>query len=198
MSSVTHWIEELKAGNTDSAQPLWERYYRRLVPLARRHLKGSSRRVADEEDVLISAFDSFFDGIQRGRFPDLQDRNDLWRLLVVITARKAINQAKRHRRLKRGGGKVRGASAFIAEGNEADLARVIGDEPTPEFAAMVADELRALLDLLDEPLLRDIAVWKMEGHTNTEIASLADVSSRTVARKLGLIRKKLERYAQDE
>lgn len=198
MGSVTHWIDELKAGNREAAQPLWERYFRRLVPLARRHLKGSSRRVADEEDVLISAFDSFFDGIQQRRFPDLYDRNDLWRLLVVITARKAINQTKRYRRLKRGGGKVRGGSAFAAGGSDSDLANVIGEEPTPEFAALVADELRTMLDLLEDELLRDIAVWKMEGYANAEIAALADVSSRTVARKLGLIRKKLERYAQDE
>ena len=65
----------------------------RLVHLARAHLKSSLRRVADEEDVAICAFNSFCRGAEQGRFPKLDDSTDLWRVLVTITERKAINQS---------------------------------------------------------------------------------------------------------
>src|SRR5215471_3593733 len=104
--SVTHWIGRLRAGDQAAAQPLWERYFSQLVGLARKRLQGTPRRAADEEDAALSAFDSVCRGIERLRFPQLVDRDDLWRLLVVITARKALAQAQREGRKKRGGGRV--------------------------------------------------------------------------------------------
>src|SRR5262249_38481019 len=104
--SVTHWIGQLQAGNPATAQPLWERYFQQLVRLARKKLQGSPRRAADEEDVALSAFDSFCRAAEAHRFPNLADRDDLWRLLVVLTARKALHQSRDECRLKRGGGHV--------------------------------------------------------------------------------------------
>src|SRR6516162_5109920 len=108
--SVTRWIGGLKAGGDSAAQHLWERYFDRLVHLARARLRSARRAgaVADEEDAALSAFDSFCRGAAAGRFPRLADRDDLWRLLVTLTARKAAEQVRRERRLKRGGGRVRG------------------------------------------------------------------------------------------
>src|SRR6202034_1431934 len=95
--SVTRWIGDLKAGGAAAAQPLWERYFDRLVRLARNKLRARPRRAAveDEEDAALSAFDSFCRGAARGRFPRLTDRDDLWRLLVVLTVRKALDQIQR-------------------------------------------------------------------------------------------------------
>src|SRR5260370_26005212 len=89
--SVTHWIGELKNGQKAAAQKLFEAYYRRLAALARKKLGKRPRTVADEEDVALSAFNSFFEGLRKGRFPKLNDRAGLWRLLVHITACKAID-----------------------------------------------------------------------------------------------------------
>src|SRR5262249_25150611 len=105
--SVTRWVEALKGGDLAAAQPLWERYHRQLIALARRKLESSPRRLADEEDVVQSAFHSFFRGVARGRFPRLDDRDNLWRLLVVITARKAVDQLAREHAGRRGGGTFR-------------------------------------------------------------------------------------------
>src|SRR5919206_1363508 len=116
-ASVTQWIDRLKAGDPDAAQKLWERYFRRLVRLARQKLRAAPRRAADEEDVALSAFDSFCRGLERGRFPQLQDRDDLWRLLVVITARKAVDQVQHEARAKRGGGPVQGESVLVRPGD---------------------------------------------------------------------------------
>ncbi|APW60803.1 ECF-type sigma factor [Paludisphaera borealis] len=184
--SVTHWLGDLKVGDMTAAQPLWERYFGQLVVLARAKLRRLPRSGAeqDEEDAALSAFNSFCAGAARGKFPKLDDREDLWKLLVVITARKAFAQAGRQRRLKRGGGRI------VEEGdsNVKGLDLVAGPEPTPEFAAMVAEEYRRLLDALEDDGLREVAVRRMEGFTCDEIADRLGCARRTVARRLDLIR----------
>ena len=195
--SVTGWLSQLKGGDPDAAQQLWQRYFARLVGLARLRLEGTPRRAADEEDVALSAFNSFCDGVQKGRFPRLDDRDDLWRLLVTLTARKAFDQVRDEHRLKRGGGAVLGQSALKAAGGDAgsEFERFVGREPTPESAALVAEECRRLLARLKTDELRTIAVWKMEGYTNDEIAAKLDCAPSTVERKLQRIRAQWEEEA---
>jgi DNA-directed RNA polymerase specialized sigma24 family protein len=181
--SVTHWLALLKAGEPDAAQALWQAYFARLVVLARRRLQCTPRRAADEEDVALSAFDSFCRGAEQGRFPRLDDRADLWQVLVLLTARKALQLVRHECREKRGGGKILN-EADLADG----LAGLIGPEPTPAFAAEVAEECRRLLDALPDAELRSIAVWKMEGYTTEEITARLQCVPRTVERRLRLIR----------
>jgi DNA-directed RNA polymerase specialized sigma24 family protein len=185
--SVSYWIARLRAGDRDAAAPLWECYFRRLVELARAQLEGVPRRAADEEDVALSAFDSFCQGAERGRFPDLLDRENLWRLLVVLTARKAAHLKRDAGRRKRGGGGQTG-QRVPRRNEERDLEQVICREPTPEFAAQVAEECRRLLDRLGDHELQAVALWKMEGYTNGEIAGRLACGLRSVGRKLRVIR----------
>jgi len=190
--SVTAWINLLKGGDAAAIQRLWEAYFPRLVGMARKRLREAPRRAADEEDVALSAFDSFCDGVARGRFPQLTDRDDLWHVLVTITARKAVQLIRHEQRQKRGGGTVRGESVF-QEGADSDsqevvLDQIIGSEPTPEFADQVAEEYQQLLARLGDAELCKVAVWKMEGYSNKEIAAKLGCVPRTVERKLGLIR----------
>jgi len=194
LGSVSHWIARLKTGDARAPQEIWERYFGRLLDVARRKLRGVPRREADEEDVVVCAFKSFYEGVQQGDFPRLDDRDDLWQLLVVIADRKAANQRKRSRRQKRGGGKLRGESVFRryeAEEPWPTLNGIIGKEPTPEFAAMVVDEIDHLLRRLSSESLRTVAVCKMQGWTNQEIADDLGCTARTVERKLKLIRQHL-------
>lgn len=188
---VTRWLGQLAEGDPLAVQRIWEQYYGRLVRLARKKLGDSSRRVADEEDVALSAFHSFCRGAAAGRFPRLDDRHDLWKLLVTITARKASAQMRRQHRQKRGGGAVRGESVF-ARGDSSDrtsgLGQVMGEEPTPAVAAMVAEQCEHLLECLDSESLRQVALYKLEGYSNEEIARELDCAPRTVERKLARIR----------
>jgi DNA-directed RNA polymerase specialized sigma24 family protein len=137
--------------------------------------------------VALSAFDSFCQGVARGRYPRLDDRDDLWRLLVVITERKAIDEVQRERRQKRGGGRILGDLG--ASETTAGISAVADPEPTPEFAALVADECRLLLDRLRDDGLRSVAQLRLEGYTNEEVADRLGCSLRTVARKVELIRR---------
>ena len=193
--SVTRWIDELKAGDPQAARPLWDRYFARLVRLARARLRHAAHHTAtdaDEEDAALCAFDSFCRGVAQGRFARLNDRDDLWQLLVVLTCRKAINQAKRQGRLKRRGDRVR-AGADRDQDTEIDiLDGLAGPEPTPEFAAMVAEEYTRLLEMLGDETLRTVALRRLEGYTSDEIAGELGCAVRTVANKLKIIRLKWE------
>jgi DNA-directed RNA polymerase specialized sigma24 family protein len=190
--SITRWIGDLKAGGDSAAQHLWERYFHRLVHLARARLRATRRSgdIADEEDAALSAFDSFCRGAAGGRFPQLADRDDLWRLLVVITVRKVLGQLHRQGAQKRGGGRLVGESALIgsdaAEGG--GLERIAGDEPGPELAAMVIDEYRRLREGLRTEALRQVLDLRLEGYTREEIAERLGCAERAVKRKLEVIR----------
>lgn len=177
--SVTQWLLQLRAGDRAAAQPIWERYFARLVRLARTHLSHQARRVADEEDVVICAFDSFCRGAEVGRFPQLDDSHDLWRVLVTITERKAINQLKHAGRQKRN---PNGSSVSFDEQEHSPAG------PSPWFCARAAELYVELLAGLRDEALRTIAVMKLEGYSTEEIAAKLECSTRTVERKLSLIR----------
>jgi DNA-directed RNA polymerase specialized sigma24 family protein len=188
--SVTHWLQGLKAGEEDDIGQLWDRYFQRLVRLASTRLPGHARRAIDEEDVALSAFQSFCERARNGQFPDLANRDDLWRVLFAITVRKAIGVVRYQTRQKRGGGQVLGESG-LGHGEETPdqgLARFLSREPTPDDAAEFADQLESLFERLSDMTLRVIAFQKLQGLTSEEIAASLEVSSRTVDRKLQLIR----------
>ena len=195
--SITAWLEPLVAGDEDAVRVIWDRYRSQLLAIARQKLGDFPQRVADEEDALQSAFNSFVTRARQDQFDRFQDRNDLWQLLVVITARKAVNQRQRWLRAKRGGGMVRGESIVVAPGKEDGLfAEMVQEELTPALAAEVAEQLESLLGLLPQPELRGIALLKLEGQTNQEIAKLCDCSLSAVERKLRLIRSQLSEYVE--
>jgi DNA-directed RNA polymerase specialized sigma24 family protein len=183
--SITHCIQLLKAGERTAAQQLWERYFQRLVGLARAHLQGTPRRAADEEDVALSAFESVYQRAERGQFPRLDDRDDLWQLLAVVTVRKAIDLVRHEGRPTRGSGRVLVLSELVGPG----LEQVLDPELTPELAAQMAEECRRLYRCLGDDTLRAVARWKMEGHSNAEIAAKLGCVPQTVERKLRAIRR---------
>jgi RNA polymerase sigma factor (sigma-70 family) len=192
--SVTAWIDQLRAGDRAAAQHLWQGYFHRLVDLARQKLCRAPRGMADEEDVALSALDSFIRGAEQGRFPQLSDRDDLWRLLLVITERKAVDLVNHERREKRGGGNVRHEGSLGGDSSvTAPFDHVACPEPTPEDAARIADNCRRLLEALQEDQLRAVALAKMEGCTNKEIAKGLGLSVPTIERKLQRIRKTWKR-----
>ncbi|MGZ0172564.1 MAG: ECF-type sigma factor [Planctomycetales bacterium] len=203
--TVTRLIQSLKDGESQAAQRLWELYFRRMVGMAREKLQGMPKRMADEEDVAISAFHSFCQGAEGGRFTQLVDRENLWPLLVSITAHKAVDLIRYHNRQKRDGtGHATPDSALDGvsrkDDSQADpdkgrpgsatleFEEIISQEPTPEFAAQIADEFQSLLARLEDETLQSVALWKLEGFTNDEIAEKLECVPRTVERKLQLIR----------
>jgi DNA-directed RNA polymerase specialized sigma24 family protein len=160
--SVSVWLGRLKAGDRAAVQQLWERYFHRLVGLARKKMLDVPRRAADEEDVALSAFDSFCRRAEQGRFP----RRD-WRRNVHASHPPGSDP----------------------DAEEPLLARLISREPDPRFAADVAEWYRQLFARLPDDELRTIAQRKLEGYGNEEIATQLDCSLATVERRLRMIRK---------
>ena len=195
---VTLWIEGLKQGDEQAVADIWNRYFERLVQLARQKLGSTPRRVADEEDVAVSVFRCLCAGAEHGRLAEISDRGDLWRVLVTMTLRKTIDQQRRLGGKKRGGGKVRGESVW---------AKSSGDDPspglqqfgdalhTPEILASIEEEGQRLLEALDDETLKQVAIWKLEGFTNDEIAVKLDLTTRSIERKLQRIREKWSQVA---
>lgn len=171
---VSLWIAQVKDGQRDAVGPLMDHYFQRLIALARARLQAIPGLAGQDEDVALSAFKSLCLGAERGRFPNLQDRNDLWRLLAVMTIRKAIDLQRRRR-----------PEELLA----ADVVdQFLSKEPTPDLAVELAEECQRLLNNLDDPQLQSIAMWKVQGHTNLEIAQRLGCVERSVERKLHRIR----------
>lgn len=185
--SITRLIGGLRTGDSEAESGVWERFYTRLLSIARQKLRNSNRRIADEEDIVVDAFDSFFRGARNGRFPKLDDRDDLWEVLFLLTCRKSTNQILFDCRKKRGNGKVKNQSS-IGNGGGAGIDDALCEEPSPEFAAELTEQFAIRLKTLGDPLLERIALMKLEGYTNKEIADRIDRQERTVQRKLRTIR----------
>jgi DNA-directed RNA polymerase specialized sigma24 family protein len=140
---------------------------------------------------VVSAFRSFCQRARQDQFPDLRDRHDLWHLIVRITERKAFDHLRARTRKKRGSGLVAGESVFLdpqASDGGTGIDAVAGPEPTPEFAAEMVEAVEGLFNLLDDEELRRIALRKLEGYSNEEIAAKIGRSLPTVERRLKMIR----------
>jgi len=185
---ITLWLQRIEEQPDEAMQKIWHGYYDKLVHYAKKKLGGLPRRAVDEEDVALAALNSFFLAAKKQRFPDLKDRDDLWKILLTLTARKAGHEIRSHLSQKRGGGAVRGESVFVNANGEQAGGIQFAVEPSEAFGDIFADELLERLSHLDDPRLREIAIRKLEGYTNAEIAKEFDCAERTVERKLGRIR----------
>jgi DNA-directed RNA polymerase specialized sigma24 family protein len=185
--SVTVWLDHLKASrNRDEAVGrLWERYFTQLVEHARRHLR-SRRAAADGEDAALSAFDGFVRAVAAGKFPKLGDRDDLWQVLLMLTANKARNAVRDENRLKRGGGFE--AHVIASADSVPGGVPIASADPNPAEAAELAEGAERLLAALGDAELRRVAELALAGHTNAEIAAAIGKALASVERKLRRIR----------
>jgi len=177
--SVTMWLGRLKAGEETALAKLHKRYWPFLVALARKRLRGTPSRAADEEDVAQAAFWSFYRGLKDGRVRQLDNRNDLLALLTHFVACKAVNQIQHEVGVqKRGGGRGQGDSALKVLAEEA--------EPSPLEQALLSDCYVRYMNGLPEKF-RAIAELYLAGYTHKEIAAQLGCVERTVERKIPLL-----------
>ncbi|HLJ97496.1 MAG TPA: sigma-70 family RNA polymerase sigma factor [Gemmataceae bacterium] len=183
-----------RVGDQQAAEALFQRHAERLLALVRTRLSNQLARRFDPEDVVQSAYRSFFVGARDGRYV-LTQSGDLWHLMVRITLNKLFRQVQHHQAGKRAFGRendVQGAgglSVFEAE----SLAR----DPSPVEAAALAEELEQLMRGLDVHRRR-IFELRLQGHTLEEIAADTRHSVRTVRRRLDQIKESLERRYQEQ
>lgn len=175
--SITLWLDALRDREADAAGQLWDRYFRRMLALARQKLGETDRGVFDEEDVALSAFRTFCHTLQDGGLPDLKGRDDLWLLLAKITARKAISWQRRQNAKKR-----------TPPGEPQDVNKVVDGQPFPDVQIIMAEECQRLIGSLEDPDHVQVATLKLDGFSNEEIADRIGYTRRTVQRMLVVIR----------
>ena len=186
--SITRWIHELKDGDDVAAEKLWGEYFHRIVALGKRRVQRNYARARDEEDVALSAINAVFAGAKEGRYPDLADREGLWRLFAAIATNKAKNLVRDEGR--------RAADRMDARPVEEHTAQTAEGEDGSLFESLSLTSAE-LIDLL-EPKLQNVAVFKLEGHQNEEIARRIERSVSTVERYLQMIRHRWQKFAESD
>jgi DNA-directed RNA polymerase specialized sigma24 family protein len=181
--SVTLWVTHLKVGRRNQVRELLERYWPRLLGLAASRLRRFPHLVGYAEDVALGVFNALCRGIERGRFPNLNNRESVWQLLAVMTIRRTIDLKRKASREEQ-----------LADGSISGFST---SEPAPDARAATSDQLRHMLERLNDTTLTRIAILKGQGYENEEIATQLGCGLRTVERKLQQIREqwKTERPA---
>ncbi len=186
--SVTQWLDSMMAGDEDAVSSLWSRYYERMRNCARRAVNGHDVGGFDDADIASIAFTQFAEQALKGKFPELINRSQLWKLLSVITSRTAYGKVTREFAAKRGG---------INAAKGTDLIDTYADKDrTPRTISAANDELAYLLKSLQSEELQQVAVLSMQGHSTREISHLLGSTQRTVQRMLALIRECWESEAR--
>ena len=195
--SVTMWMRGCREGDEEAAERLFKRYFRRMVAVARQRL-GGDWPAFDSEDVALSAFHSFCSALNEPRYQTLNREAGLWRLLVVMTERKAGDKLKGERAVRRGGagrhpvdGVIRGVDQRLS------LEDIATEGDDPELLMLMAEQYQRLLQRLNDAELERVAIAKMEGYTNQEIGERLGYSRRTVQRMLNLIKQLWMREAEE-
>jgi DNA-directed RNA polymerase specialized sigma24 family protein len=192
-STISTWLRRLQGQPDDlSAQKIWDRVSPRIIVLSRRLIqKIDTDAAVDEEDVTLSVFATLYDGLQGQQFPLLQDSEGLLKLLVLMTVRKINDHSKFRRALKRNRGPQQKTLSTELMNERAD------DQPDPAEEAMMADQCRAMLEQLNDPLLESIVLLKLDGYTNDDIAEQLQYSRRTIQRMLNMVKEAWSCYLEE-
>jgi RNA polymerase sigma-70 factor (ECF subfamily) len=182
-------MARLRAGDQAAAREIFQRFVQRLVRLTRRHLDAVMRRKVDPEDVVQSAYKSFFLHYGEGKL-EVVDWGNLWGLLTLITMRKCLDRVEYHRAGSRDA--QREAAAHPGAAGAEPWWEAIAREPTPEEAAVLAETVEQFLRGLDADE-RPVLEMSLQGYTTQEISQRLVLAERSVRRLRERIRKQLER-----
>ena len=183
--AITQWIHGLQNGEPIASQHLWDKYFSRLCRLARNRLPSGVSTDFDEEDIALSALDCLYRGIEEGKFPDVQDRGNLWSLLILITSRKISHRLRDRAAVKRGG---KTTTINLDASEIQGISDVLSGNLTPDFIVEMKEEAEELLNTLGDEPIRQVAELKIAGYSNAEIAKEMDCGKRTVERRMMIIR----------
>jgi len=190
--SFANFLARLQSQDDGAAQELFERFAHQLICLAHRHISAGLRHKVDPEDVVQSAYKSFFLRYGAGKV-DLVNWKSLWGLLTLITVRKCAERAAYHRAERRDTAR----EVSLQSGNDATpWLDPLGREPTPLEAAVLSETVEQLLDSLDEEE-RPILEMSLQGYTTREISERLGRAERTVRLLREGVRHRLERMQHE-
>lgn len=188
---VDELLARLKAGDQDAGAEIVNRFMRRLIGLARKKLDGKVLRKIDPEDVVQSVFRSYFVRQMADEFK-VEDWDNLWSLLALITARKCANVRVRFAR------KGRNVHLEMDPSGDDDAPswEALAREPTPDQAAVLHELIEGIMTRLPERD-RQVVSLSLEGKDSAQIAETIGRAERTVRRTLDNFRHKLEEAVKE-
>jgi RNA polymerase sigma factor (sigma-70 family) len=188
--SVTMMLSKLKGGDDVAAQLIWDKFFARVRGLAKNKLGGVSKRAQDEEDVALSAINALYAGVKDGRFQKLENRDDLWQILCMITSRKAASAWRKQNSRKEVGESIVSGGGFGE--NALGIEHIATCQPDNAYLDTLSATSQELLEGLDDRL-RKVAILKLKGFKNQEIADQIGRSIKSVERYLQTIRREWDR-----
>ena len=183
----SHSLSNEACLSNEAAQLLWERYFQKLCGFVEGHIYARNRRKMSSDEIACDAFMALLDGVLKGRFEKVRNRDELWQMLTLIASRRTINAQVKVDRPKHGSGKVFGESAFGSSGLN-NLVDFVQRDLGPQDAVMLQDLSQRLLDCLPNEQARRVALLRLAGYSNAEIAKEIERTERTVESKLSMIR----------
>jgi RNA polymerase sigma-70 factor (ECF subfamily) len=191
-NSFAEFLVKLQSGDDAASEELLERFAHQLIALARHHIEAGLRHKVDPEDVVQSAYKSFFFRYGDGKL-EVVNWNSLWGLLTLITVRKCAERAAYHHAERRDVAR----EVFPSPGSEpAPWPETLGREPTPVEAAVLGETLEQLFAGLDEDE-RPILELSLQGYTTREISERLGRAERTVRLLREGIRHRLEQMNRE-
>ena len=185
--SLTAIVHRYHAGDVGAETELFDRIYPLVREVARRTATAQRAAIADGSDFAISAWMSFHNWIRRAELNGDESFAYFWNLLVQMTRCKANEHGRWETAEKRGGGRVISASSFDSQSDETTwLDTIASEEFSADFLGILYHEQLESL----EPQLQNIALAKLQGYTNKQVAEMEDISERSVERKLERIRRR--------
>jgi RNA polymerase sigma factor (sigma-70 family) len=192
--SVTRCIQQLKAGDLDAFEKIWQHYFEELLEVARGVMRQRKKwSIVDEDDIVQNALLSVCRGFPKNKsYENVNSRESLWPILVAITKFKVADNFRRENAAKRGAGRVVSEANLERKDDNSTrvgLAQLVADEaPRPQDIAEMSEQLTILMGLLPRDDLKQIARLHLEGWKNHQIAEELEISTRSVERKLALVR----------
>ena len=190
-------MDRLRSGEDAAAREVFARFASRLAGLARRHLDARLAVKVDPEDVVQSAYKSFFLRQREGGL-EVGSWDGLWGLLTMITLRKCADRAAHFRAEKRDVTREVAAAASASDTDPGPAELALDREPSPDEAAVLAETVEALFRGIADPDERAILELSLQGHTATEISERLGRAERSVRRIRERVRRRLERMQADE
>lgn len=180
-SACQRVMEQLATSDNEAAKQVYYRFAERLIKLARTRLSDRLRQKVDPEEVVNSAFGSFFSRQAAGQF-DVESWGNLWSLLVTITLRKCCKSADIFKAQMRDMGRevrINDAGNDSGAGDARNDYDIVDGEPTPQDAAILADLVDNLLESFEEGWCRDVVALWLQGVTvDSRNSSIREISEQ--------------------
>jgi RNA polymerase sigma-70 factor (ECF subfamily) len=187
--SFAELMGRLRSGEDAAAREVFGRFARRLVGLARSHLDLRIARKVDPEEVVQSAYKSFFIRQRDGQL-EVGSWDGLWGLLTLITLRKCADRAEHYRAARRD---VTREQTGGAEDTPPLWAQAVDREPEPFEAAVLAETVAALFRNAYDEDEKAVLELSLQGCSSAEISAKLGRAERSVRRMRERIRTRLER-----